>query len=153
MNSLRIFSFYFICTYFWACQSFELEKKVEYYDDGKVSLEYTHINGKKHGEVKRYTNKGTLSSLYMFKDGLQDGKTIHYDYEGNIQEVQYFEKGKKQFSDTIFYKNGLIQSITEFRDDKKNGYLRRYNDSGEVQFEAKYEMDSLIEVNGKSLKS
>ena len=91
-----------LCLFLSACQSSDQELKTEFFDDGTKKLEYFLKNGKKHGEVKRYTNKGTLSSVYMFKDGVQDGKTIHYDYEGNVVEVQYFSSGKNRRRFALF---------------------------------------------------
>ena len=62
-----------------------------------------------------------------------------------------FRSGLKNGGDTIFYESGKIQYVSDFKDEKKNGYLRKWDEDGNVVYEAKFNMDTLIEVGGKSV--
>ena len=39
-----------------------------------------------------------------------------------------------------------------FKDEKNNGYLQKWSEDGDLVYEAKFQMDSLVEVGGKSIK-
>ena len=64
---------------------------------------------------------------------------------------RYYLNGLKNGGDTIFYESGKIQYVSEFKEEKKNGYLRKWDEEGNIVYEAKFAMDTLIEVSGKSV--
>ena len=98
-----------------------------------------------------YYNDGKLMAERYFVQGEQQGRTVIYYPGGQIKEVQHFENGKKQGGDTLWYEDGKLQFITTLKDDKKNGYLRKWSPEGDLVYEAKFELDTLVEVKGQPI--
>ena len=86
-----------------------------------------------------------------FSDGLQSGRSVIYYPSGKLKEVQYYQLGQQTAGDTLWYENGQIQFAVTFSENKKNGYLRKWDTVGGLIFESKYQMDTLMEVNGRPL--
>ena len=59
--------------------------------------------------------------------------------------------GKKQGGDTLWYEDGKIQFTSAFKEGKLQGYLRKWAPSGEQIYEAKYDLDTLLEVKGQAI--
>lgn len=127
--------------------------KVEKYGTGAVSRRYQEIGGKKQGLMTDYYPDGRLKAERWFEDDKQSGRTVLYHPGGQIREVQYYENGLKEGGDTLFYEDGRVQFVVHYHQEKKNGYLRKWSPTGDLIFEARYEMDSLVEVKGKSVKT
>lgn len=123
-------------------------ERIERYENGQIARRSNLVNGKKEGKMTDYYNDGKLMAERNFVHGLQHGRTSIYYPNGALKEVQYFENGKKQGGDTLWYEDGKIQFATMLKDDKKNGYLRKWSPTGELVYEAKYALDTLIEVKG-----
>ncbi|MBL7794915.1 MAG: hypothetical protein JNJ90_00285 [Saprospiraceae bacterium] len=128
-------------------------EKTEKYGTGSVSRRYQEIGGKKQGLMTDYYPDGRLKAERWFEDDKQTGRTALYYPGGQIREVQYYENGLKEGGDTLFYEHGRVQFVANFHREKKNGYLRKWSPTGDLIFEARYEMDSLVEVKGKSIKT
>ncbi len=126
-------------------------ERVEHYENGQVSRRINIINGKREGKMTDYYNDGKLMAERYFVQGEQNGKTVIYYPSGQIKEVQYYTAGKKQGGDTLWYEDGKIQFVTTLKDDKKDGYLRKWGPDGTLIYEAKYALDTLIEVKGQPI--
>ncbi len=124
----------------------------ENYGTGETSRTYTRVNGKIEGKMTDFYPSGAIKGERYFKDGNQDGKTTIYFESGAVKEVQYYGNGLKNGGDTLFYESGKLQYVSDFKDEKKNGYLRKWDESGTLIYEAKFAMDTLIEVEGKPVK-
>ncbi len=123
----------------------------ENYGTGETSRIYTRINGKIEGKMTDYYPSGALKGEKYFENDKQTGKTTVYYENGKLKEVQYYLDGLKSGGDTIFYESGKLQYVSEFKEEKKNGYLRKWDEDGTIIYEAKFAMDTLIEVSGKSV--
>ncbi len=126
-------------------------EQLDRFENGQVSRRSNIVNGKKEGKMTDYYNDGKLMAERFFVNGEQEGRTVIYYPGGNLKEVQYYAKGKKQGGDTLWYEDGKIQFVTTLKDDKKNGYLRKWDPSGKLVYEAKYELDTLVEVKGQPI--
>ncbi|MBK9221048.1 MAG: hypothetical protein IPO16_02860 [Saprospiraceae bacterium] len=140
----------FIINLFSACQG-KKSQDLKYYPNGSVMRKTNLIDHKKEGEMIEYYNDGKVKSICLFENDLQTGRCIYYFQSGAIQEIQYYESDKQQSGDTIFYENGRYQLIMNFKDGIKHGAVQKYDTIGEMYFHAKYNMDTLIEVNGVPL--
>ncbi|MEQ1745888.1 MAG: hypothetical protein ABMA02_10705 [Saprospiraceae bacterium] len=127
-------------------------EKTEVYGSGQIARRYQEMAGKKEGLMRDYFLDGRTKAERWFKADKQVGRTVLYYPGGQIREVQYYQDGKKEGGDTLFYENGSIEFAVDFHEEKKNGYLRKWSLEGELVFEAKYAMDSLVEVRGKSVR-
>ncbi len=118
-----------------------------------MSRRYFEINGQKEGLMTDYHPNGSVKSERMFKNNLQTGRTVFYYPDGQIKEVQFFdENGLKDGGDSTFYENGNLQLLINFKTGKKHGYLQKWSTEGLLTYEARYQMDSLVEVQGELLK-
>lgn len=150
-----------LITYFIACkhpestnqaQAPNAEEIIENYGDGTKSRSFTRVNGQIEGKMTDFYIDGKIKAERHFKDGVQIGKTTLYFPSGAIKEVQYYENGLKNGGDTVFYENGQPEFALEYKDEKRNGFLRKWTDEGVLVYEARFEMDSLVEVKGEKLK-
>jgi len=156
-SNVIVFSVMTLCIFF-SCKN-EQPKSIETssqeikenYGTGETSRVYTRINGKIEGKMTDYYPSGALKGEKYFEDNKQIGKTTVYYENGKLKEVQYYLNGLKNGGDTIFYESGNLQYVSEFKDEKKNGYLRKWDEDGLIIYEAKFAMDTLIEVSGKSV--
>lgn len=129
-----------------------IENIIENYGTGETSRTYTRINGKIDGTMIDYYPSGAKKGERFFINDKQEGKTTLYYENGAIKEVQYYTLGLKDGGDTLFYESGKLKYVSEFKEDKKNGYLRKWNEKENLIYEAKFAMDTLIEVEGQSIK-
>lgn len=98
-----------------------------------------------------YFPDGKIMAERLFSKGSQEGRTLIYYPSGKIREAQYFHEGSQEQGDTIWYENGKIQFTVFFLNNKKNGYLRKWSEEGDMIFESKYALDTLIEVKGQPI--
>ena len=127
-------------------------EKLQHFTSGEVSRRHYEVNGKKEGMMVDYYPGGKVHSERMFVNDKQTGRMLFYYPSGKMKEVQYFDKnGLKTSADSIFYEGGQLQMLMNFKEGKKDGYLRKYNEDGSLVFEAKYAMDTLVEVKGQSI--
>ena len=128
------------------------EEKLQYYGNGEVSRRHYEVNGKKEGIMTDYYPDGKKRGERIFRNDLQSGRSVFYYPDGQIKEVQYFsEEGLKEGGDTVFYDTGGPQFLVTFKNGVKHGYVRKWSPEGELTYEARYEMDTLVEVKGKLL--
>lgn len=125
---------------------------VENYGTGETSRTYTTIDGKKEGMMVDYYPDGSLKGERMFKNDIQVGKTTLYHKSGGVREVQYYQNGKVHGGDTIFYEDGKPEMLVTFNEGVKDGYVRKWNKEGVMIYEAKYEMEKLVEVKGQPIQ-
>jgi antitoxin component YwqK of YwqJK toxin-antitoxin module len=121
------------------------------YDNGVVSRRHTEINHKKEGPMTEYYPSGKLKAEAVFKNDIQiDKATIYYE-SGARQEVQYFRDGKISGGDTTFFENGKPKMVLNFTDGIKDGYVRSWGEDGTLTYEAKFRMDTIVEVKGQPI--
>lgn len=134
------------------CCKEEKTEQIYRYPGGKILRKIPLVNGKKNGEMKEYFASGELKQTCQFVDDKQTGKTVYYFKSGKVKEVQYFDNFKQQNGDTTFYENGKIEFIVEFTNGLKNGYVKKFDTTGVMYFNARYKMDTLVEVKGVVLQ-
>lgn len=137
-----------------ACESSgsQTYERIERFETGSVARRVQIVNGKKEGKMTDYYPDGRLKGERWFEHDRQTGRTVLYHPGGQVMETQYYADGLKQGGDTVWYDNGRPQFITWFEAGKKNGYLHKWSPAGELIFEARYEMDSLVEVKGERIR-
>ncbi|MBK9735159.1 MAG: hypothetical protein IPO92_09420 [Saprospiraceae bacterium] len=133
-------------------ENLETKQVKENYGTGETSRIYNRVKGKIEGKMTDYYPSGALKGERFFENNQQIGKTSLYFESGAIKEVQYYENGLKNGGDTVFYEDGKLQFVVTLKNDKKDGYLRKWGQDGELIYEAKFEMDTLVEVGGKSVR-
>jgi len=147
----RILFFALLWTTACETKSPQTYERVERYETGQISRRFNIVKGKIEGKMTDYYNDGKLMSEKYFVNDAQEGRTVIYYPSGQIKEVQHFIAGKKEGGDTLWYEDGKIQFVTTIKNDKKDGYLRKWNPAGDLIYEAKFSLDTLLEVNGQKI--
>ncbi len=129
-----------------------IQEKVETYGTGAVSRRYQLVDGKIEGVMTDYFPDGRIKAERRFENNKQTGRTVLYHPGGAIREVQYYENGLKEGGDTLFYETGRPEFIVHFQRGLKNGPLQKFSPEGVLVFEARYRLDTLEEVRGKSVR-
>lgn len=121
---------------------------VGHYDDGSISRRHTLVNGKMEGVMTEYYKTGALKSEMHFENDVQVGIATFYYPNGKVEERQYFDQGKIHGGDTVFYEDGSPKFLRTFTHGVKDGYLRKWDSTGVMIYEALFSMDDLKEVKG-----
>jgi len=87
----------------------------------------------------------------LFENDEQVGKTTFYYPSGSVKEVQYYDHGKMNGGDTVFYDGGKLQFLRTWKNGVLDGYLRKWDENGVMNYEAKYANNRLVEVKGQSV--
>lgn len=129
----------------------ESEPKVieDKFEDGPLSRKYTLVQGKKEGKMTEYYHSGEVLAERNFVNDQEEGKTIFYYKNGDIKEVLHLINGEKNGGDTLYYEDGSLKYISTYKDGIRHGLLRKWDENGDVIYEAKFNMDTLIEVGGQ----
>jgi len=110
-------------------------KKADYYDDGKVKIEYSLINGKLNGTFKVYYENGELKKIGNYINGLENGLFKEYDELGNLEAEVLMTNGMKNGVLKV-YENGKISVSTTYKNDMKSGQYVEYfynDETGKLQ--------------------
>ena len=68
----------------------------QYYDNGKVSSEFTYQNGVKKGEMKTYYPNGNIRTKgYLLNDTTLNGEYFIYDTSGRLYKKILYKDGKQ----------------------------------------------------------
>lgn len=125
------------------------EKK---FPSGELQSRWTEVDGRIEGEMKEYDIQGRLRAERNFLNGQETGKSIFYNEQGGIAEVQYYKDGIKEGGDTMFDASGRPRFVLSYKDGKKHGFLRKWSDDGSLLYEARFDMDTLVEVRGQKIR-
>lgn len=121
-------------------------------ENGQILVKWSEINGKKQGPYYEYDIEGNLRTVRNFINDFENGRTVFFHENGEIAEVVHFLNGVKHGGDTMFLPNGLPGFVLGYREGKKHGYLRKWTEDGTLLYEARYDMDTLVEVKGQPVR-
>ena len=110
---------------------------IEYFDDGKIHINFVVKAGKPNGLWKRYVN-GKLKMTSEFKDGERNGLTKVYYENGAIQAESNYKNGKLNGLTKVYSENGKLTTEAHYKDDKVNGSYKEYYENGTIQVELNY---------------
>ena len=96
-----------------------------------------------------YYPTGEVKGIRQFINDKQSGKSTFYYQSGQIMEVQYYLDGNRMNGDSIYYEDEKLKYTSEFKDNLKNGYLRKWSETGDITYEARFINDTLVEVGGE----
>ncbi len=107
------------------------EKQGYYYDNkGKIKRIVRYKNNKKHGLTREFNTDSLIQAVYKYhNDFLIDREFIN----------QYDDNGLKQGVWRSYYDNDNIRQEENYKDGKLNGYLRKYDNRGQLLESVFYE--------------
>ena len=110
----------------------------EYGKYGEVKFEGEYLNGMRHGKGKEYNSEGRLIFEGEYLNGEKNGKGKEYNcFTGKIRFEGEYLNGK-EWNGKSYNGNNEIECEVK----NGNGYIKKYNDGGELKSEGFY-------VNGK----
>ena len=105
-----------------------------YYEDGSIKDEYCYLNDKHH-KSKTYYKSGALRAESLQNDFLN---TKIYDENASLIK-EFWEVDYQNMEFQHLYKNGILVQEIAKRYDKLDGFSIKYNDKGELKWNAYYE--------------
>ncbi len=67
----------------------------EWYESGKIKIEYECSGDMKNGTYKEYYENGNLKLLCNFVDDLEEGFETEFNEDGSIKNKTYYEDGEE----------------------------------------------------------
>jgi antitoxin component YwqK of YwqJK toxin-antitoxin module len=124
----------------------QLQKVVQYYENGQKHIAYSLLNGKKHGNYKRWSAEGELTTRIEYDHGLYSGPYIFY-LNGNVYKLITYKVVEKEHrlisikegKYELYYNNGELQEKGEYENDEKHGKWRTYYEDGSLKTKEEYE--------------
>ncbi len=90
---------------------------VTYYDNGRIHLKGTFLNGLPHGELFEFYEDGTTKSSYLFSDSTGTMREFHHNGKRSIDGIFRVDREKKLIEPTgiwiQFDENGLPSDSTD----------------------------------------
>ncbi|MCO6484403.1 MAG: hypothetical protein J5I41_01370 [Saprospiraceae bacterium] len=125
------------------------EKK---FPSGALQSRWTEVDGRIEGVMEEFDMEGNRRVVRTFQNGRENGRTVFYNRQGGIEEVQYYREGIKEGGDTMFDASGRPRFVLSYKGGKKHGFLRKWSDDGSLLYEARFDMDTLVEVRGQKIR-
>jgi antitoxin component YwqK of YwqJK toxin-antitoxin module len=122
-------------------------------EGGKKQTEEKFLEDIKQGETRIYHTNGTLRQAIQFVDGKEQGLSYEYSSIGVVltiieykngykirnEKVNRIDKfGQRQGMQVEFFPNGKIETECNYENDKRNGYLKVYDEEGNLLSTTKY---------------
>jgi len=116
--------------------------KKDYHPNGKISREYTVVNGIPNGSYKAYSEAGLLVAEQNLVDGIQEGIQKTFFENGQVQSEMNYEKGVPQGMKKEYYKNGTLKTDSNLTGDpwELSGQTTLYYEDGQKKSESKVSM-------------
>lgn len=115
----------------------EIDRKLEYHENGRVAIEEEYVNGVLHGMTYHIDASGFIQEQHQYVNGKLDGTSIFYERPDPNNEYYYiqreitYNKGRKDGTDeTYVYMDNIgtpIQVYT-YENDTLHGYFLWYKD-------------------------
>jgi antitoxin component YwqK of YwqJK toxin-antitoxin module len=111
----------------------------ELYENKKLGLIGSYLNGMQHGITITYFENGMLKDSRAYKLNRSFGK--HYGYwENGYQKFEfYYLNDKREGANKQWYVSGKPYSFLNFKDDKEDGLQQAWRENGKpyINYEAK----------------
>jgi antitoxin component YwqK of YwqJK toxin-antitoxin module len=105
-------------------------KSVLWYENGKIRMESSFINGEKDGQFRLYHENGILHEIREYKHNEMHGTWITWNGKGiKIGEASY-QCGKKHGKWFVWDDKGNLVYEMNYQDGEKSGIWKRYDESG-----------------------
>lgn len=103
---------------------------IEYFENGKISLELNVRNGLEHGNVDFYFPSGIKKEHREFNDGKKTGIWITWD-EDNVKIAEAgYQDDIKDGNWNVWDNNGVILYEMHYTMGKKSGIWRQWDETG-----------------------
>lgn len=135
-------------------------KKIEYYDSGKVKNIYSLKNGKYHGLFEGYDNLGNIKKVHIYHEGEKSDSSVYYKQTGNINRIDYYKAGVIAYRKEL-YDNGKIKEEGKMLKDQfpigrwkyydNEGYLAQIKEFINIQNQPYLNQDWVFDHKGDTI--
>ena len=101
----------------------------DYYQNGKIRVEYGVLNNKLEGEFRAYYENGNLKKQVVMKNGMRIGIQCIYYESGGIESISNVNKDKVQGFQYFYYEDGRPLAVY-YRKDGVAIYEKKLKYSG-----------------------
>ncbi|MGV9004412.1 hypothetical protein [Flavobacterium sp.] len=101
-----------------------------YYENGQISDQNYHVNGKTDGEVRTWFENGQIKEISNWKDSLQDGMYQTYYENGQPKEKVNWINDKRDGKSEKWYKNGQKSEVMYFKAGLEDGEFLQWHPNG-----------------------
>ena len=102
-----------------------------------VHIEYSVLNGKRHGNYKLWNDDGKPEEEKTYKDGILHGPSKEYYSSGQLLRELIYKDGKKEGPFKEYDWDGQLKSKGIYRNDILHGPFEEYNE-GKLEWEGTY---------------
>lgn len=109
-----------------------------YYDSDQLRREFSIVNDKLHGTIKKYRADGTLERSTPMCNGKKHGICMSYHPNGRVMVEREYHNDVKNGTAREYYDNGSLRMSGEYLDDQYHGTWKSYNLDGTLHREKEY---------------
>jgi antitoxin component YwqK of YwqJK toxin-antitoxin module len=111
----------------------------ELYENKKLGLIGSYLNGMQHGITLSYFENGMLKDSRAYKLNKSFGKHFGYWENGNPKFEFYYLNDKREGTNKQWYISGKPYAFLNFKDDKEDGMQQAWRENGKpyINYEAK----------------
>lgn len=107
---------------------------LEYFDNGKIKMKATYVNGDPNGYVKLYYENGNLKEEGIWRDYKWQGEYRMYYESGSIKYRFHFKRnGAREDSQYYFWENGNLMIEGTWENGQEAGKITEYYDNGSIR--------------------
>ena len=114
----------------------------QYYPGGKLSTEYSYLNGALSGISKQYDEDGELNAELSYENNVLNGKSVFYFNDGKVSKEVNYVDGKEDGPYKEYFSNGRLHLEIKYTQGKRDEYFREYFENGQLKYAESY-------LNGK----
>lgn len=110
-----------------------------YHKNGKLMVETKYSNGEIHGSYKEWREDGMLKTETTYKNGFENGLYVMYNKNGGLLIKSYFKDGYMYGVSQQWHENGkLYIERNYFTRDILNGTCKHWDKNGQLILESHY---------------
>jgi antitoxin component YwqK of YwqJK toxin-antitoxin module len=110
-----------------------------YHENGQLLVETKYSNGELNGSYKEWREDGMLKTKTTYKDGLEDGLYEMYNKNGGLFIKSHFKDGYMYGISRQWHENGILFVERDyFTRDILNGTCKHWNSKGQLVLESHY---------------
>jgi antitoxin component YwqK of YwqJK toxin-antitoxin module len=108
------------------------------YYNKNIKSEESYIEGKKHGEEKKFFDDGTTSEIISWNMGQKDGPWIQYFPSGETKLEANYQDNKLEGAFKIYRPDGKIEILGYYKNNLREGTWQFFDKNGNLRMKLEY---------------
>ncbi|MEM9679496.1 MAG: toxin-antitoxin system YwqK family antitoxin [Bacteroidota bacterium] len=112
---------------------------ISYYDNDSVATSIDFLEGKRHGQYKKWFEDGNLCFKASYSNGKRHGRSYSWRKNGNLRSESYFISGVAEGEQLQFYQGGHLFKRINLIHGLEEGIQQSWRENGKLynNYEAK----------------